>query len=439
MSRTLVRLKEELEKIPATVVVTRSRSKTESRSLMAGGIIQLPSSREARMKLYEEIIGRSRPPESIQRCRPKLPIIAVKSIDPESKETTTIDVSYLQDYPDRLDALRECIEIMFQSTTEVYKRLDLNGCGQLPFDELMKGLKRLQIPWQQVTGLTRAELLKLVGSGPVDLLTFLGRTQLTSRPHWSQLSLKDQWEDYCNKVIDLDLGNTSCSPPLWSGMTSSAKSNSIRTPSTVSTPLSREDLDYIQSKIVRIEKFLGDFVEHKRDLMKLKHELSSVTESEDKAAEIKRKREEEEREKQRIKRAAGMALVSTDGINKISIFGNRNNLSVFSEPSKDQLVDAFSGIVGEEERRFRELLNDVGLSLFMGDKIRSALKRATNAEYPQDISQKSFETTISNLLSVPPTQHRMVSDWVSLSQGRSCISIRDFLSFCSKPETGIYV
>ena len=433
MSRTLLRLNEEMSKLPEKVSAIKVKSHSKSNKFVLIGSIRLPSSREARIKLYEEIIGRARAPEPLHRCRPKLPIIGVQSVDPDTKELSTVDVSYLQDYPDRLDALRECIEVMFQSSTEVYKRLDLDGCGTLTFEELEKGLKRLHVPWQQVTGLTRAELFKLLGRDRIDILEFLGKPCLTSRPHWSQLSLRDQWEDYCNKVLDLDLGNTSCSPPLWAGMASKEK----RHPSpNASTPLNREDLDYIQSKIVRIERFLSDFAENKRDLIKLKLELSTVTESEDRVAEMKRKRDEEEKEKERIKREAGMALVTTgDGSGKISIFGKRSNISVFNEPSKDALEDAFSGIVPDEERQFRILLSEVGLSLIRGDRIRSAIKAVTNRNSPEVLYRDDFEAIIKYVMKVTP--HRVVSDWVSLSQGRLGISLREFLSFCSRPETGI--
>jgi len=434
MSRTLVRLKEELQKLPprSTKVPKRSND-TQSRSY--GAHRAIPESREERLKLYEELVGRSRKADGIQRCRPRLPIIPIRALDPDTKEYSTADVSYLQDNPDQLEALRECIEIMFQSSTEIYKRLDLNGCGQLSFNELLTGLNRLKIPWQQVTGLTRAEFLKLLGTGPVDLLTFLGRTQLTSRPHWSQLPLKAQWEDYCNKIIDLDLGNTSYSPPLWTGM--SPTSNPSRPPSQTSTPLTREDLDFIQSKIVRIEKFLSDFVEHKRDLIKLKLELSSVTESEDRAAEMKRKREEEEKEKQRIKRAAGMALVTTDGNNKISIFGKKSISSVFIQPTKDDLAQAFDGLVSDQEREFRRLLNDIGLPLLLGDKIRTAIRACTSQSRPETINEEEFQIIINML--TKGSSHKIMSDWVSLSQGRSRVSIKEFYLYCARPETGIFM
>lgn len=431
MARTTLRFKEELEKIPLSVPGSHSRGmKRISRSRPNG----LPSTREGRLRLYEDLVGHSKSSESAPRCRPKVPMIIVKVHDSDQKERIA-NVAYLQYYPDRLRALRECIEVMFPSTTDVYKRMDLDGCGKLSFKELEAALRRLHVPWQQVTGLTRWELLRLLGDERVDILQFLGKPGLTTRPHWSMLSLRNQWEDYCKKVMELNLEAASCCPPLWSNVGTMGEVI-LRRPSTVSVPLSREDSEYLQSKLVRIEKFLGDFAENKRELMKLKIELSGVTESEERLAEMKRRKDEEEREKQRIKKAAGMALVTTDGDNKISIFGKKGQLSVFSQPTYEELPHAFSGLVNQEDIALRNLYKEVGLSLLLGDRIHSAIRTVTSQNV---INQHEFIHIMKYLRNISDENSgssRIFSEWVSVSQGREILSIREFLIFCSRPETG---
>jgi hypothetical protein len=346
-----------------------------------------------------------------------------------------VNIAYLQLYSDRMRALRECIEVMFPSTTDVYKRMDLDGCGTLSFKELETVFRRLHIPWQQITGLTRSELLQILGSGRIDILQFLGKPGLTVRPHWSSLSLRNQWEDYYKKVYDLNLDSTACCPPLWSNIGPLEEAIRLR-PSTISGPLAREDSDYLQTKVVRIEKFLADFAENKRELMKLKMELSGVTESEERLAEIKRRRDEEEREKDRIKKAAGMALVTTDGNNKISLFGKKGQSSVFNEPSRDDMLNAFSGLVDEKDLARRKLYTEVGLSLLVGDRIHAAMRKYTNQD---NIYQNDFELIMKDLRKILTARTgiaKIVAEWVSVSQGRDSLSIKEFLTFCARPETG---
>ena len=361
----------------------------------------------------------------MERCRPRLPRVLVRPMNSHQKGNPAVDVAYLQDYTDRLSAIRECIEVMFPSTTEVYKRLDLNGNGLLSFNDLESGLTRLRVPWQQVSGLSRMEFMKLAGGSKIDILEFLGKSNLTTRPHWSVLSLRRQWEDYCNKVIELDLLKVVYGAPLWANLGVSIPE---RTSSQPSVPLAREDLDFIQTKMVSIEKLLADFSDNKRELVKLRLDLSSVTEAVEKAAEAKRRREEEEKEKMRVKRAAGMALV-TDGDTRISIFGRNHSLSVFEEPTEDELVNAFEGILSGRVIQFRSFLKSVGIPLLIGDSIRGAVRKLTASD---TVSQAEFDSLLKRMQKSNLNSGMASNLWMSVSHGRSEVPLNDLIVYFSQ-------
>jgi hypothetical protein len=347
-----------------------------------------------------------------------------------------MDVAYLQDYDDRPAAIRECLKVMFPSATELYKRLDVNRSGYISFDELVVGLREIKVPWQQISGLTRAEFSAWIGTSEVDILKFIGRTCLTARPNWSQLTLRQQWEEYCRKVARLDLMNTSYGQPLWA-KDDSGIARYVRTSGNVA--LDREDLDFIQAKIARIEKFIADFGANKRDLIKLRNDLSYVTDLEERGVEIERKREDEERERQRAKRAAGMALVTADdGSTTFSIFGKNKTLSVFKEPSQEELIVAIDDLVSVQEREFRKVLKSCSIPIHVGDRFRSAIRSVT--PHPE-VSQAEFES-ILNLITGSGTGHtRQVTrlHWPSFSRGRSTIPINELVIVLADSNNALFL
>ena len=431
MCLSALRLKAELERIVQSRCSTQSLS---TRPSTGKSSVSQKMNFNERLKLLRELLERSQKPRGLQRCRPRIPKLLVTVSDPYSSARTQRDVAYLQDYPDRMRALRECIEVMFGSSTKVFRKLDVTGSGTLSLSDLDKGLRSLRIPWQQVTGLTRVEFFKLLGGGGrVDILEFLGKPGLTSRPHWSQLSLLDQWEDYCKKVIDLDLTNLEYNPPLWNGIStpSAATPLTVVDPNHAAQRLAREDLEVIQSKVVRIEKFLNDFAENKRDLGKLRMDLASVTEGQERQLEIRRQREEEEREKQRIKTAAGMALV-TNGDTKISIFGKKNVLSVFEQPEDLEHAFDLESLVSPDEIAFREMVRRSGLSLSQGDRVREAF--AAHASDRSSLSSIEFDLAIRCLLGIPAAQPapRLAGFWTTVAKGRSRVCLEDVLTFCAR-------
>jgi hypothetical protein len=342
----------------------------------------------------------------------------------------------------------------------------MNGSGQLSLVELVDGMKNLRVPWQQVTGLTRAKLFSLVDptkSGRVDILEFLGKDSLTARRDWSELSPLEQWEEYANKVIDLDLTSMEYSVPLWSESgselvqklerleeASRRKLNRILRSSISqdqrvfldlvksgsTCTMSREDLDYIQTRVVRIEKFLKDFNENKRDLVKIKLNLANVTESQERLAELKRKREEEEREKQRRKTEAGMALVS-DGDSRISIFGNKSTVELgqFRDPREDELDKFFSltnsSLVDQSELEFRQLLDKLGLTLVEGDKVRASFRRNSSKKSGEEtLDFSEFASTMQDLQGTTALS-RLSGYWPSLSVARGSVNLSEFLTWYS--------
>ena len=426
MSCTALRLKAEFEKIART----RCSSQCVSTRPSTGATIRPRSmSYEDRLKLLRDLLEKSQKPCGIERCRPRIPKLFVTVTDPYTRAVSQTDVAHLQDYPDRMRALRECIEIMFGSSTEVFRKLDVAGCGTLSLSELDKSLCSLRVPWQQVTGLTRVQFFKILGGGGrIDILEFLGKPGLTSRPHWSQLPLVDQWDDYCKKVIELDLTNLQYAPPLWGDV---CLDTHCRPGPASEGHLAREDLEFIQSKVVRIEKFLGDFCENKRDLVKLRSDLAGVTEGQERQSELRRQREEDEREKQRIKTAAGMALV-TDGDTKISIFGKKSVLSVFSNP--DELEHAFDleDLVSAPEIAFRDLVKQCGLSLTQGDRVRDTL--TTHSADQTSLTEPEFDLALRSLLGIPRNQPapRLAGFWTTVSRGRPRVGLEDMLIFCSR-------
>ena len=417
----------------------------------------------------EELMDSLKVKPGLDRCRPRLLKLEVPSVTPGTNERVPVDVAYLQDNPDRLAALRECIEIMFGSSTDIYRKLDTNGSGIVTPSELESGLNSLRIPWQQVTGLTRAQLHALVDrdkSGSVEILDFLGKMALTARPDWALMSLTEQWEQYCNKVIELDLTNLVSNPPLWTepqevtakldAMEKASRrklSHLIRNSSIdlkllhtkfagdpgggAPCSMSREDSDFIQTRIVKIEKFLKDFNENKRELVKIRMDLAGITESQERAAELKRKREEEEREKQRIKTQAGMALVSGEN-GKISIFGKKSNSVIFSqfaEPREDELGNFFSlsnpSLLSQDEIQFRQLLRGLGLSAIEGDKIKGVYAKHCSGDM---MSQDQFNAVMRDLLKIAPELvpvSRFHGYWISAACGKDHIAFSDFITWYS--------
>ena len=394
--------------------------------------------------------------EQAARCRPRLPRLMIRTNCSRSNLNRKVDIAYLQDYTDRLNALRECILIMFNSVTEVYRRLDLHGTGFLSPSEIGAGLTELRVPWQQVTGLTHAQFFDLVDptkSGSIDILSFLGKTFLTPRPPWNSLSIQEQWEEYCRRVVEMDLMNMIPSQPLWRPQSDSkidhpysavprenmnfsherGNSGSIRRFEDELGPISREDLDFIQTKLVRIEKFLKEFNESKRELSRIKHELSNITESVERATELKRKREEEEREKQRLKTEAGMALVSSEN-GRISLFGKHRGLifSQFIKPTESELLTFFSlsnpSLISRDEVHFRNLLRSIGISPIDGDKVKQLFLKHSGASLNAD--QDQFILVLRDLLKISPDFvpiSRFRGYWFTAGSGKERISLNDFL------------
>ena len=363
------------------------------------------------------------------RCRPRIQQLLVAVYDRHSRKTSQRDVAFLQDYTDRFAALRELIRIQFSSMTDIFHKLDRNGTGRLTVGELMDCLTNLHVPWQQVSGLTRVEFTNLVDrqkSGNVDILDFLGAMGLTPRLPWSALPALEQWEEYTNKILELDLLNLEPCKPLWY----SEEIAPYRPPSVPSKIVShqsdvvflcREDLDFIQTKVRRIEKFLCDFNDNKRELCRLRNDLQNVTEAEERKAESNRRREEEENEQKRLKQEAGLALVMSESGTKRSIFGGTNQrveLSQFKKPNDDELINYFDGIdahVDPVERRYREFFKKVGLSLFAGDKIRRVFAKHAKGDHVDD--ESTFCRILAELAgpTVPGTKLRQ--HWLTASVG----------------------
>ena len=438
MTRTLKRISDEAKRI-----IDDSRRSNEAathavscdQGIFPRSTSPYKRSQEWRSAFVELSTGNHKDRINMKRCRPRIPSIVVQVRSAGARDDRFMEVAYLQDYDDRLSAIRECLRIMFTSATELYKRLDINGDGVLTFEELEHGLRELRVPWQQITGLTRAELFASIGTRQVDILQFIGRTCLTARPHWSLLTLKQQWEEYCNKVVGLDLVNTSYGQPLWAKIDATVPRN-VKTSGNVG--LNRDDLDFIQTKTVRIEKFLADFGENKRDLIKLRNDLSTVTDSEERAVEIKRRREEEERERQRAKRAAGMALVTADdGNTTIPIFRRKKALSVFNEPSQDELIGAFDDLVSAEELEFRKLLKSYGIAIHVGDRLRSVIRSVTSLH---EVSQTDFESAVNIIAThgTGPTRQGILNHWTSFSHGRPTIPINELVVLLARSKIGSY-
>jgi hypothetical protein len=387
------------------------------------------------------------------RVRPRLPHLLIRTTR-SNMGSRVVDVAHLQDYPDRLSALRECIWIMYDSVTEVYRRLDRHGNGSLTLAELGNGLNKLHVPWQQVTGLTRVQLFDLIdptSSGFIEILAFLGKTLLTPRPDWTSLSIQEQWDEYCKRVLDMDMTYMIPNPPIWNTvfrsrvgdecdtklrrMKTDPRFNSrlIKSDGNPGELLSREDLDFIQTKLVRIEKFLKDFNENKRELTRIKHELSNITECAERASEQKRRREEEERERQRVKTEAGMALVRSEN-GRISLFGRQRgvHLSQFEKPNEIDLLSFFClsnpGLISRDEMHFRNLLRNIGLSLIDGDKVKALFVKHTGT--PIEVNEIQFVFVLRDLLKMPPElvpTPRFRGYWVSAGGGKEKLSLHDFL------------
>jgi hypothetical protein len=454
MSRTFQRIKEELDAMRASRRVT-------SRKCLSAPVSRSPIRSHISMtdSLVEYVGKRA---ITCERCRPRIPHVYVTVHDRHKRSTSHVDVAFLQDYDDRYAALRELIRIQFNSVTDIFHKLDLNGNGRLTVEELMDCLTNLHVPWQQVSGLTRVEFSNLVdchNTGIVDILEFLGAMGLTPRLPWSALPPLEQWEEYTNKILELDLMNMEpCQPLWWSVLDGTSrqthglvtmniiKRSSLDVAERLMSPsssrdkqgdfsrttvyLSRDDLDFIQTKVRRIEKFLRDFNDNKRELCKLKNDLQNVTEAEERMAESNKKREEEEIEQRRLKQEAGLALVMNESGTKRSIFGNRNKveLSQFRKPSEDELVNFFDTRknININELAFREFLKTRGLSLFAGDRIRRVFERHAGTCIT---CEETFSVVMADLVDSDIPQSKLKQFWLSASVGGT-VSL-NLLSFIS--------
>ena len=454
MSRTFHRIKDEIEAM-------RASRRVPSRKCSSAP--HLPSYRYSdnvdEGNLVEYLGKRA---ITCERCRPRIPHVYVKVHDRHNRLSTHVDVAFLQDYIDRYAALRELIRVQFNSVTDIFHKLDLNGNGRLTVEELMDCLTNLHVPWQQVSGLTRVEFSNLVdeqNSGVVDILEFLGAMGLTPRLPWSALPPLEQWEEYTNKILELDMMNLEpCQPLWWSVLDDSSRQTTMHglvniikrskpevaerlmspaSPlishadfSRTTVYLSREDLDFIQTKVRRIEKFLRDFNDNKRELCKLKNDLQNVTEAEERMAESNKKLEEEENEQRRLKQEAGLALVMNESGTKRSIFGNRIKveLSQFKKPSDDELVNFFDTRkqINMHELAFREFLKTRGLSILAGDRIRRVFERYAGVCVT---CEETFSVILADLLDsdIPPSKLRQY--WLTASVG-GAVAL-DLLTFIS--------
>ena len=298
------------------------------------------------------------------RCRPRLRQLQVLKCDGLTKKKTRVDVGYLQDYSDRLRALRELISIQFETRmSEVYTRLDYSGTGMISVTDLEAGLKFLCVPWQQVTGLTRMELYDLMDpekTGSVDILDFLGLSVIPESPVWADLDLVDQWDSYCSRVTESLILDSS----------GFAKKS-------IKSVLKNISPDSLQTSIHRIEDCLRDYNENKRGMAKLRMEFQAATEAEEKRLEQQRNREEIEARKKLIKAEAGKALL---GNGDHTIF--KSSIRGFERPSDDELINYFQRqnptLLTEEELEYRNFLSDLKIPLPRGDVIRKAFFKYTN-------------------------------------------------------------
>ena len=423
MSRTLMRIQEEIRRIREDRKSFRRPRRDTASAPSASSRFDLVNA----SNFFELAEQRSR---TADRCRPRIPHVFVSVHDRSSRTRSHVDVAYLQDYGDRFAALRELIRIQFNSVTDIFHKLDKNGNGKLTVPELMDCLTYLHVPWQQVSGLTRMEFTNLVdsqGLGIVDILEFLGAMGLTPRLPWSCLPPIEQWEEYTNKILELDLLNLEPSKPLWWSVidtgnpvadSSRRRIDHLIDSSMATVFVSREDLDYIQTKVRRIEKFIRDFNDNKREVAKLKNDLQNVTEAEERKAESNRRREEEENEQRRLKQEAGLALVMNESGTKRSIFGNRNRVefSQFGKPCEDELVAYFDTHrnIEEKEVMFRQFAKSKGLSVFAADRIRRLFDKHTSGGRVDEVS---FIKIVDELVDVDLPTTKLRQYWLAASAG----------------------
>ena len=388
------------------------------------------SKAKLRKQLIEDIL-KQRAKSANHRCRPRLSSFVITSVDSKTKQRVSRDVAYLQDYGDRLKAIQELIHLQHPTNlAAIYHKLDINGTGIISVSDLEAGLNFLRVPWRQVTGLTRAQLHGLLDKdrlGTVDILEFLGMESVAPQPNWSSLPLVEQWENYCNKVMESILVDD---PVIGEGDLSNRRefdaaaiqrSIDKHPPSSTDfSAMSREDFDYIQSSVRKIEKFLMDCNENKRDMAKLKQDFQNVTEAEEKKAEQHRLREEQEEKRRRLKAEAGRALLSDSGGKRRSIFGGKAvELNGFKKPSVDELPGFFSltnpTLISESEISFRKFLKNLKVPLSEGDRVRTAFSRVLVDK--QFLEEEDFNMVMQILLRVPAhlaAATRFQGYWTSL-------------------------
>jgi hypothetical protein len=423
----------------------------------------------------EELLAMYRKPRSISqdRCRPVMKSLEIVCYDPATKEKSRTDLAYLQEWPDKLSALRELLRAKFGSSSEILRKLDMNGRGILSLPELEAALASSHVPWQQITGLTRNELFRLLdrdNSGSVELSDLLGTMYRTPRAEWVTLPLSEQWKDYCHKIIEIDFENLIYSKPLWEYQTNEEEADAHRREEQVKHRLSmskkraiellrsggvdistitkylldggeaatddrmgfvsdqirHDDLDDIQSTVRRIENHLKDFSDQRRDLFAVRHHLAQVTEAEERRMADQRKKDAEEAEALRLKQEKGKALVAGGK----GLFNRTDEVLIvdrhFRPPTEDELVDFFNinNVTDEEERVFRSLCKTVGINIIVGEKIRSLFAGR------KTVDEEQFYRILHQLKNVPDgidMTLRFRPHWISAKKNKLEISQSEFL------------
>lgn len=98
---------------------------------------------------------------------------------------------------------------------QAFKKMDLNGSGNISLQEFADGVSRLGVDWQTITGLRRQrELFKLFDVDKDGVITFAELFPEREEQEQKRVSTPEFWNKWCrgNKFSDDDNGNAARSP-----------------------------------------------------------------------------------------------------------------------------------------------------------------------------------------------------------------------------------
>lgn len=311
----------------------------------------------------------------LPRCRPRLSKLPIMVAGLVNGSKTSMDVAHLQDYDDPLKAFRELLFLQYPSRSFTFEKLDNGGTGNICAEELFQALKSLHVDWQQVTGLTKAQMFNLFNPGEdgrVSIMGVLGVNELTPRASWTDLSLEDQWNKYVNELNICE--SSSVRHSSWDSRTHSRRDSvrlNFECESSNITSRAMSARKSIYQIAQEIDNTLRQMCDDTKALSTLKKDIICLKETSDLRDEAQRRRDilEMKRRETEVKVSQALHQAAHSSGLSTSIFRDSNYFSIEHHTHFFSL-QANPSLMPEAEIEFREILREVRLPYVVGDKLR---------------------------------------------------------------------